>query len=45
MEIPEKKRKVRYLNVEADEDHVSLQDGTDTMSHSRFSGHCFVSIA
>jgi hypothetical protein len=31
MEIPEKKRKVRYLNVEADEDHVSLQDGTDTI--------------
>jgi len=31
MEIPEEKRKVRYLNVEADEDHVSLQDGTDTI--------------
>jgi hypothetical protein len=29
--IPEEKRKVRYLNVEADEDHVSLQDGTDTI--------------
>ena len=31
VEIPEEKRKVRYLNVEADEDHVSLQDGTDTI--------------
>jgi len=31
VEVPEEKRKVRYLNVEADEDHVSLQDGTDTI--------------
>jgi hypothetical protein len=31
VEVPEEKRKVRYLNVEADEDHVSLQDGTDTV--------------
>ena len=31
MEVPEDKRKVRYLNVEADEDHVSLQDGTNTV--------------
>jgi hypothetical protein len=31
VEAPEEKRKVRYLNVEADEDHVSLQDGTDTI--------------
>lgn len=31
VEVPEEKRTVRYLNVEADEDHVSLQDGTDTI--------------
>ena len=31
VEISGEKRKVRYLNVEADEDHVSLQDGTDTI--------------
>jgi len=31
MEIPEDKRRVRYLCVEADEDHVSLQDGTNTI--------------
>jgi len=31
VEVPQEKRKVRYLNVEADEDHVSLQDGTDTI--------------
>ena len=31
LEVPEEKRKVRYLNVEADEDHVSLQDGTNTI--------------
>ena len=31
VEAPEEKREVRYLNVEADEDHVSLQDGTDTI--------------
>jgi hypothetical protein len=30
-EAPEQKRRVRYLHVEADEDHVSLQDGTDTI--------------
>jgi hypothetical protein len=31
VKAPEDKRKVRYLNVEADEDHVSLQDGKDTI--------------
>jgi hypothetical protein len=31
IKVPEEKRKVRYLNVEADEDHVSLQDGTNTI--------------
>jgi len=31
IESPKEKREVRYLNVEADEDHVSLQDGTDTI--------------
>jgi hypothetical protein len=31
VEAPEEKREVKYLNVEADEDHVSLQDGTDTI--------------
>jgi len=30
-EIPQDKRKAAYLHVEADEDHVSLQDGTDTI--------------
>ena len=31
IEAPEEKRKVKYLHIEADEDHVSLQDGTDTI--------------
>ena len=30
-EAPEEKRNIKYLHVEADEDHVSLQDGTDTI--------------
>jgi len=30
-ESPEGKRKIKCLNVEADEDHVSLQDGTNTI--------------
>ena len=31
VEVPEEKRKIKYLHVEADEDHVSLQDGTNTI--------------
>lgn len=31
VEAPEKKRNIKYLHVEADEDHVSLQDGTNTI--------------
>jgi len=31
MEAPEEKHKVKYIHVEADEDHVSLQDGTNTI--------------
>ncbi|MHB8172106.1 MAG: ISLre2 family transposase [Thermincolia bacterium] len=29
--LPESKRKVKVLHVEADEDHVALQDGTNTI--------------
>jgi len=31
VETPKEKLKVKYIHVEADEDHVSLQDGTSTI--------------
>lgn len=31
VETPKEKLKVKYIHVEADEDHVSLQDGTNTI--------------
>jgi len=31
IEAPKEKIKVKYIHVEADEDHVSLQDGTNTI--------------
>jgi len=31
VEAPKEKLKVKYIHVEADEDHVSLQDGTSTI--------------
>ena len=31
IEVPKEKLKAKYIHVEADEDHVSLQDGTNTI--------------